>query len=102
MHFDRVFDRSNRITWLTSSPHLPLLYCDPCPNFESVEAMDEKTPDQPIGNASDAISDTTPNGGIEVERKRNYDKVVENPVITREYSLSLFSYNAVNVNVKSR
>ena len=64
--------------------------------------MDEKTPDQPIGNASDAISDTTPNGGIEVERKRNYDKVVENPVITREYSLSLFSYNAVNVNVKSR
>jgi hypothetical protein len=50
--------------------------------------MEEKNPDNPIGDAPGAISDTR---GQEVEkRRRDYDQVAEEVAPTREYS---FSYN---------
>ena len=46
--------------------------------------MEEKNPDNPIGDAPGAISDTS---GPEVEkRRRDYDQVVEVVPPTREYS----------------
>jgi hypothetical protein len=52
--------------------------------------MEEKNPDNPIGDAPGAISDTR---GPEVEkRRRDYDQVVEQVAPTREYSFS-FPYN---------
>ena len=62
--------------------------------------MDEKNEDRPTGDAPGAISTTTPTGGLEVERKRDYDPVKEDAPPPREHSFS-FSHR-LNADVESR
>ena len=58
----------------------------PLLRLPSNRAMEEKNPDNPIGDAPGAIGDTR---GPEVEkRKRDYDRVAKE-VPTREYSFLL-------------
>jgi hypothetical protein len=49
--------------------------------------MDEKNPDERIGDAPGDNSDTTPNG--QEKRKRDYDQVKEEAAPAREYPFSI-------------